>query len=309
MSHFDVTLGSFLLSALRSSTPLLWVLLGEILTQRVAVVNLGVEGQMLMGGLCGFGATLATGNPWLGLAAGCFAGMALSSIHALLCVGLKANQFASGLAVWMIGSGLSAFYGIPLVGQKIIGLQTLPLGFLAHVPVIGTIAGQLTPTVAMGLAASPLIGLWLYRTRTGLAWRAVGESLPASKALGLKTPLIQTLGILAGGLLSGMGGAALSVDYTRNWVEGMTAGRGLVAVGLVIVARWNPWLAVPAALLFGGAEALTLRLQTAGVPISAHLLHTLPYLASLGVLVLSYRKANHEGGTPAGLSAVFAKSQ
>src|SRR3954469_561418 len=116
MGSFDVTVGGFLLSALRSSTPLLWVLLGEILTQRVAVINLGVEGQMLMGGICGFGATLATGNPWLGLIAGCLAGMALSSVHALLAVGLKANQFASGLAVWMIGFGLSAFFGIPLVG-------------------------------------------------------------------------------------------------------------------------------------------------------------------------------------------------
>jgi ABC-type uncharacterized transport system permease subunit len=309
MGNFDVSLGGFILSALRSSTPLLWVLLGEILTQRVAVVNLGVEGQMLMGALCGFGATLATGNPWLGIAAGCAAGMILSGLHALLCVGLKANQFASGLAVWMIGFGLSAFYGIPLVGQKIVGLNALPLRALAKIPVIGTIATQITPTVALAIVASPLIGFWLYRTRTGLAWRAVGESLPSSKALGIKTSLVQVGGVLAGGFLSGLGGAALSVDYTRNWVEGMTAGRGLVAVGLVIVARWNPFLAVPAALLFGGAEALTLRMQTSGVPISSHLLQTLPYLASLAVLVLSYRKANREGGTPAGLSAVFAKSQ
>lgn len=306
---FDVTLGGFLVSALRSSTPLLWVLLGEILTQRVAVVNLGVEGQMLAGALAGFAAAYVTGDPWMGLIAGIAAGAALSSLHALLCVGLNANPFASGLAVWMLGFGLTAFYGISMVGQKINGFKALPLGALEKVPVLGTLATQITPTVAMAMLASPLLGWWLYRTRTGLSWRAVGESLSSAKALGIKTSRVQVLGILAGGCFSGMGGASLSVDYTRNWVEGMTAGRGLVAVGLVIVARWNPYLAIPAALLFGGSEALTLRMQTAGVPISSHLLHTVPYLAALAVLVLSYSKANKEGGTPAGLSAVFSKSQ
>ncbi len=309
MSEFEAVAGGFLISALRSSTPLLWVLLGEITTQRVAVVNLGVEGQMLAGALAGFAATLATGNPWIGLAAGVAAGMALSSVHSLLCVGLKANAFASGLAVWMLGFGLSAFYGIPYVGQKINGFRAFTLGPLDHLPFLGALVAQTTPTVALGLAASPLLGWWLYRTRTGLSFRAVGESLASAKALGFKTARVQVLGILAGGAFSGMGGAALSVDYTRNWVEGMTQGRGLVAVGLVIVARWNPYLAIPAALLFGGAEALTLRMQTAGVPISSHLLHTLPYLASLAVLVLSYSRANKEGGTPAGLSAVFSQSQ
>jgi general nucleoside transport system permease protein len=308
-SGWDAIAGNFLVSALRSSTPLLWVLLGEILTQRVAIVNLGVEGQMLAGALAGFAAALATGDPWLGLAAGAGAGMLLSTVHAGLAVGLKANPFASGLAVWMLGFGLSAFYGIPMVGQKIAGFAPLPLGFLARVPVLGPIASQLTPTVALALLASPLAGWWLYRTRTGLAWRAVGESLVSARTLGFKTSLVQVAGIVAGGAFSGFGGAALSVDYTRNWVEGMTAGRGLVAVGLVIVARWNPFLAVPAALLFGGAEALTLRLQTAGVPISSHLLHTLPYLASLAVLVASTRSANKEGGMPAGLSAVFTRSR
>jgi simple sugar transport system permease protein len=309
VSEFDAAIGGFAVSALRSSTPLLWVLLGEILTQRVAVVNLGVEGQMLVGALSGFAATLASGNPWIGLIAGIAAGVALSSVHGLLCVGLKANAFASGLAVWMLGFGLSAFYGIPYVGQKINGFETLPAGALGRIPVLGTLLSQITPTVAMAMAASPLLGWWLYRTRTGLSFRAVGESLASAKALGLKPARVQMLGILAGGAFSGMGGAALSVDYTRNWVEGMTAGRGLVAVGLVIVARWNPYLAIPAALLFGGAEASTLRLQTAGVPISSHLLHTLPYLASLAVLVLSFTRANKEGGTPAGLSAVFTQSR
>lgn len=308
MSEFDA-LGGFLISALRSSTPLLFVLLGEVLTQRAAVVNLGVEGQMLVGALCGFAATLATGNPWFGLLAGAAAGMAVSSLHAGLCVGLGANQFASGIAVWFLGFGLSAFYGIPFVGQKIQGFDALSPDFLSGIPLVGTVATQATPTVGLALAASVLLGFWMYRTRPGLAWRAVGESAASALALGIKTSRTQVIGILAGGLLSGLGGASLSVDLTRNWVEGMTAGRGLVAVGLVIVARWNPFLAVPAALLFGGAEALTLRMQTSGVPVPSHLLHTLPYLASLAVLMISSLKASREGGMPQGLSAVFSKSQ
>lgn len=309
MAEWDLALGGFLVSALRASTPLLFVLLGEVLTQRVAVVNLGVEGQMLMGALAGFAATLATGSPWAGLLAGCAAGMLMSLLHAGLAVGLRANQFASGLAVWFLGFGLSAFYGIPFVGQKIEGFGPLPVGFLAGLPVVGPALGQLTPTVILALLASAAMGIWMYRTRPGLAWRAVGESAAAALALGIKIRRAQTVGILAGGLLSGLGGASLSVDLTRNWVEGMTAGRGLVAVGLVIVARWNPFLAAPAALLFGGAEALTLRLQAAGVQVSSHLLHTLPYAASLAVLVLSTVRANREGGMPQGLSAVFSRSQ
>ncbi len=309
MGDYYLVLGSFVLSALRSSTPLLWVLFGEILTQRVAIVNLGVEGEMLVGALAGFIATLITGNGWIGLLAGCLAGMILSTIHAWLCVGLKANPFASGLAVWMLGFGISAFYGIPYVGQKINGFAPLPVGFLKDFPKLAGLVTQITPTVLLALVASPILGWWLYRTRQGLTWRAVGESLISAKALGIKTWRVQVAGILVGGALAGMGGASLSVDYTRNWVEGMTAGRGLVAVGLVIVARWNPFLAIPAALLFGGAEALTLRMQTSGIPISSHLLHTLPYLVSLLVLIISSTRANREGGMPAGLSAVFSKSQ
>ncbi len=302
---WDILFNGFLISALRSSSPLLWVLMGETITQRVAIVNLGVEGQMLVGALAGFAATVVTGNPWLGLCAGAAAGMTLSGLHALLCIGFNANAFASGLAVWMFGFGLSAFYGIPYVGQKIDGFKAFNIPALSNVPILGNLISQITPTVVLALLLAPLLGIWLYRTRTGLIWRAVGESSQSALAMGVKPKWVQVQGILLGGILSGIGGAALSVDYTRNWVEGMSAGRGLVAVGLVIVARWNPFLTIPAALLFGGTETLTLRLQTAGVPISSHLLHTLPYIVSLLVLILSFFSANKEGGTPNGLKAVF----
>ena len=297
-------LGAFAISALRSATPLLLVMLGECLTQRTGVINLGVEGQMLVGAMVGYGATAASGNPWLGLAAGCAAGCALSSVHGLLVVGARANQFGSGLSVWMLGFGLSALLGSYLVGRQIAALPEIRIEALDGVPFLGPLVAGLTPTVLIALALVPVVGWWLYRTRTGLHWRATGEVPEAARSAGLSPARIRLNAILVGGLLSGFGGAALAVDYTRTWAEGMSAGRGLVAVGLVIVARWNPWLTLPAALLFGGAEALSLRLQAAGVTVSAHLLHTLPYLASIAVLTLTYVRSR-DAGTPAALKAVM----
>jgi general nucleoside transport system permease protein len=297
------------ISALRSATPLLYVLLGETVTERTGVVNLGVEGQMLVGALTGFAVTLNSGNPWLGCMAAVLAGVLLSGVHALLSLGLRANMFASGVAVWMLGGGLTGYFGIPYVGQKIEGFSRLDFFGLETVPVLGDALQQITPTVLLGIVVWPLVGFWLYRTRTGLHWRTVGESAEAATSLGMEPMRIRIRGILVGGALSGLGGAALSVDYTRNWIEWMTAGRGLIAVGLVIAARWNPFLAFPAALLFGGTEALTLRLQTLGVNVSPYLLSTLPYVVCLAVLIYGTRRAQGKGGMPRDLAAVFAKTE
>ncbi|MCG2634676.1 MAG: ABC transporter permease [Gammaproteobacteria bacterium] len=301
---FSPEMLSFIAAALRSSTPVLLVVLGETLTQRVGVINLGVEGQMLVGAITGFAVTLASGSPTLGLLAGMFAATLLSAVHALLSLYFGANQIASGLAVLILGAGLSAFYGIPYVGEKISGF-----GSMAGVPLLGPLLGQLSVSVLIALLLTPLIGVWLYTTRTGLAWRAVGESTESARAMGINPLLIQWLGVLVGGLLSGLAGAALSVDYTSNWIENISSGRGLVAVGLVIVARWNPYLALPAALLYGGSEALYLRMQTWGVGVSPYLLSTLPYVIPLSVLVVtSGRLRQRGGGMPEGLKAVFKGS-
>jgi general nucleoside transport system permease protein len=296
------------ISALRSATPLLYVLLGETLTERAGVVNLGVEGQMLAGALTGFAITVVSGNPWLGMIFGAAAGILLSSVHGFLSLILRANLFASGIAVWMLGSGLTAYFGIPYVGQKINGFHALNLGSLGSVPVIGPALQQITPTVFLVLVLWPLVGIWLYRTRAGLRWRTVGESAETASALGLNPNRVRWWAILIGGLFSGLGGAALSIDYTRIWIEGMTSGRGLVAVGLVIAARWNPFLALPAALLFGGTEALTLRLQAIGFSLSPYLLSTLPYFACLALLIWGTRRAQGRGGMPKDLAAVFSKT-
>lgn len=296
MSSAEILLSGLLVSALRSATPLLLALLGECLTQRVGRINLGIEGQMLVGAVAGYATVAATGNPWLGLLGGALAGALLSALYAWLTVAAEANQFASGLAVWMLGFGLSAYFGSQYVGVRIEGFA----------PGIG----GLTPTVVLALLLVPLTALWLFGTRTGLRWRAVGESQDNARALGIVPWRVVLGGIVVGGLFSGLGGAALSIDTTRTWAEGMSAGRGLVAVGLVIVARWNPWLCLPAALLFGVAEALSLRLQAADSAVSAHLLHMLPYLASLLVFVVTCARLRHQpqgGGAPAGLRAVFER--
>jgi ABC-type uncharacterized transport system permease subunit len=297
VSALAIVFSGFLTAALRSATPLLWALLGETVTQRAGIVNLGVEGEMLVGAAAAFGVTARTGNPWLGLAAGGIAGAVLSLAHSALCLRFRANQFAAGLSVWMIGYGVSAYWGAPLVGQSITGFAPLASP--------GSLLGEITPTVLLAVLAAPVLAVGLYWTRAGLAIRATGESVEAAGLAGIAGRLVQAAAITAGGLCAGIGGAALSIDHAQTWAEGMTKGRGLVAVGLVIVARWNPLLAVPAALLFGGAEALSLRLQAAGTTTSAHLLHTLPYLTCLTVFVATCVRDRAGRGAPAGLRAVL----
>ena len=308
MNGIELIVG-ILLSGLRSATPLLQVLLGETITERSGVVNLGVEGQMLSGACAGFAVAVVTGNPWMGFLAGILAGMLLSVVHGLLCLTVGANMFASGVAVWMLGGGLSAFFGIPFVGRRIDGFATPDYGSWAKTPIVGAVLRAATPGVLVALATWVLCGLFLYKTRVGLRLRAVGESAESASTLGISPMKYRWGGILAGGALSGLGGASLSVDQVRNWVEWMTAGRGLVAVGLVIVARWNPWLALPAALLFGVVESLTLKLQAMGVTISPYLLSTLPYLVCLAVLVWGSARARAKGGMPRDLAQVFSRTE
>jgi ABC-type uncharacterized transport system permease subunit len=277
-------------ATLRSATPLLLVLLGETLTQRAGIINLGVEGQMLIGAVVGFAVAATFGDPLLALGAGAGAGLLLSLVHALLCLGFRANQIGSGIAVWVLGLGISSYAGRPFIGGKV----------SPFAPVLGV-----SPLIWAAILLVPLVGWWLYRTRPGLVWRAVGESVENAHALGIRPWLVQLTAILAGGLLSGVGGAVLSVDYTQTWANEITKGRGLVAVGLVIVARWNPFLVLPTALFFGFFEAAVLRLQAAGLEVSSYLLACLPYAACLAVLTAVHLSARHASYMPAGLKGVF----
>jgi general nucleoside transport system permease protein len=299
--------GSWVAAMLRSSTPLMMVTLGETLTQRVGIVNLGVEGQMLCGACVGFAAAAQTGSPELGLIAGAFAGVFLSVVHAVLCLGCWANQIGSGIAVWTLGLGLTSYFGRAVIGGKVSGLASMAGPGFASVPFVGPILTQLTPIAPLAIALVLLTGLWLYRTRTGLNWRIVGESFEASRALGIRPVLVQTQAILVGGFLSGFAGAILSVDYTQTWANEMTKGRGFVAVGLVIVARWNPNLVLPVVLLFGLSEATTLRLQTTGLGVSPYLIGCLPYTVCLICVVIVSLREGRIGGMPAELASVFGR--
>jgi general nucleoside transport system permease protein len=304
----DMTvLGQWTAAMLRSSTPLLLVTLGETLTQRVGIINLGVEGQMLGGACTAFAVASVTGDTLLGFGAGAAAGLVLSAVHALLCLACSANQIGSGIAVWTLGLGLTSYFGRAFVGGKVKGLSSLGGPGVADIPLIGPILAQLTPVAPAALAMVALVGLWLYRTSTGLNWRIVGESFQTARAIGLTPSLVQLQGILIGGLLSGLAGAILSVDYTQTWANDMTKGKGFVAVGLVIVARWNPFFVVPVVLLFGLSEAATLRLQAGGVSLSPYLIGCLPYVVCLLCVIVASVRESRIGGMPAELASVFGR--
>jgi ABC-type uncharacterized transport system permease subunit len=300
--------GSWIAASLRSATPLLIVMLGETLTQRTGVINLGVEGEMLMGACVGFAVAAGTGSPALGLCAGAIAGAILSMVHAGLVLGARANQIGSGLAVWMIGLGVTSYFGRPFVGGQV--SPFLPLGAnLPNAPAfIRAVLDQITWTAPAALALAVAAGLWLYRTRTGLSWRTVGESADVARALGIRPLMVRFQAVLLGGFFAGLAGAILSVDYTQTWAQDITKGKGLVAVGLVIVARWNPFLVIPTALLFGLSETSVLKLQAGGVAISPSLLATVPYLFAIVVVVLAQSQGRRSAAMPADLTAIFRTS-
>ncbi|MCI5075062.1 ABC transporter permease [Oricola sp.] len=305
-ADFVALLATWCIATLRSATPLIFATLGETLTQRVGVINLGIEGEMLTGACVGFTVGVATGNPWLGLLAGALAGGALSLLHAGLVLGAGANQIGSGLAVWMIALGGTSFFGRALVGKQVTPLADLGSPLTDGIPFIGTVMAQATMAVPLAILATCFAAWWLAQTRPGLKWKAVGESARIAGENGIRATRVRVTAIVVGGLLAGFGGAVLSVDYTQTWAQEMTKGRGLVAVGLVIVARWKPALVLPVCLLFGLAEVSVLRIQSAGYAFSPHLLGTFPYLVVLVVLVSSHVFARRASAMPADLKAVFA---
>lgn len=299
-------IASWGIATLRSATPLIFATLGETLVQRVGVINLGTEGEMLVGACVGFAVGVATGNPWLGLMAGALAGAALSLLHAGLVLGAGANQIGSGLAVWMIALGTTSYFGRALVGQQVTPLPNLGSHLTDGLPLFGDVLAQMTMAAPLAIVAVVCAAWWLNQTRPGLRWQAVGESARVAAENGIRPVRVRLAAIVVGGLLAGFGGAILSVDYTQTWAQEMTKGRGLVAVGLVIVARWKPMLVLPVCLIFGLTEVATLRMQSMGFELSPHLLGTAPYLVVLLVLVASHIFARRASAMPADLKAVFA---
>jgi len=291
---------------LAAGTPLVYAALGELVTEKAGVLNLGVEGMMLVGAIAAFAVAATTGSPWLGVAAGAAAGCALSLIFAVLALSLMANQVASGLALSLFGVGLSAFVGLKYVSAVIDGIRPWSFGGLVDIPVAGKLLLGHNPLVYVSLALFVAVEIFLHRTRAGLVLRAVGESPQSAHAIGYPVIRIRYLAVMFGGACAGLGGAYLAVAYTPLWVEGMTAGRGWIALALVVFATWKPWRALAGAYLFGGVTLAQFQAQAMGAEIPSQLLSMLPYAATIVVLaIISRNPAVIRQNAPASLGKPF----
>lgn len=276
------------LAAIASGTSILLPALGEALTERSGVQNLGVEGMMLMGALFGYIVDIETGSIVLAFVAAIVTAMVLALAHAFLSITLRANQIVSGLAVTLFGSGLTAFIGKPFVGATApVVLSRIPLPGLSQIPVLGQIVFNQDPVVYASFILVPLLWYFIYRTRPGLNLRAIGESPATADAMGVGVASRRYVYTLVGGALAGVGGAYLSLGYTPTWVEGMTAGRGWIAVGLVVFGTWDPLRVLAGAYLFGFVDGFQLRAQGLGSTVPAFFLNMLPYLFTVIVVSLS----------------------
>ena len=291
MHDAGLLLVGVLVATLRAAAPLIIAGLGELVVERSGVLNLGQEGMMLMGAAVGFIGTVATGNPAVGMLAAMLAGMAMALIFGVLTLSLMANQVATGLALTIFGIGLSALIGIGYVGTPIPGLATVLVPTLsAASPLVQQIL-LLDPPVWFSLALPFAVQWFLFRTRAGLVLRAVGESHEVAHALGYGVIRIRYLATLFGGAMSGLAGSYLSLAYTPMWTENMVAGRGWIALALVVFSTWKPaWLTL-GAWLFGFITIAQFEAEGLGIEVSPNLLATLPYLATIIVLVLISRDA------------------
>ncbi len=282
---------NFLVIMLGAATPLIFAAIGELVAEKSGVLNLGVEGMMLMGAVAAFAVTLTTGSPLLGLLAAMAAATAMALIFGVLTLSLLANQVATGLALTIFGIGLSSFVGQGFVGKPVQAVAAVDLGWLTELPVIGRVVFGQNPLVYLALVMVAAVAWFLYRTRAGLILRAVGENHHAAHAIGYPVIAIRYGAVAFGGAMAGLGGAYLSLAYTPMWVENMTAGRGWIALALVVFATWRPWRVVAGAWLFGGVTILQLHAQGAGVAVPSQLMSMLPYVATIVVLVLISRDA------------------
>jgi general nucleoside transport system permease protein len=309
---------SILAIAIVAGTSLVFATIGEIFAERSGILNLGVEGMMIMGAVTAFAAAYHSESAWVGVLVALLAGGSMALIHAFLTISLRADQVVSGLALTMFGTGLASFLGqrlgtggTPLVG--LIGPRFRPVAIpvLSDIPVIGTMLFNQDLLVYLMYVVVPLSAYYLYKTRPGLHLRAVGESPQTADALGISVFKLRYFYTIVGGMLAGLGGAHLSLAYTPGWTEHLTGGRGWIAIALVIFATWDPLRAVVGALLFGGVNAIQFRLQATGTTIPSSLLNMLPYILTVVVLVAitwfeSFRK---RVGAPAALGLPYMREE
>lgn len=306
----DTLIISILAAAVTAGTPILYAALGELVTERAGILNLGVEGIMLVGAVSGFIAGVSTGSSWLGLAAAMLAGGAIALIHAFLSITLRANQVVSGLALTLFGTGLSGYLGKSYIGIPVPSPFTVQqLGFISEIPVIGPIFFQHNVLVYLSYLLVLVLWLFMFWTRPGLHLRALGENPGAADALGIKVVVLRYIYVIAGGMLCGAAGAYLSLAYAPSWLENMTAGRGWIAVALVIFALWNPWRALVGSYLFGGVDALGFHLQVMGFSVSVFFLNMLPYIFTIVVLVLVMARQGGRFSAPAALGLPYDREE
>lgn len=294
-----------LITVLTAATPLVIAAIGELVTERAGVLNLGVEGMMIMGAASGFAIAIMTGSSALGVLGGIGAGMALSAAFGVLTIFLAANQVATGLALTILGTGLSGLIGSGFVGMKRDAIAHLHIPGLSDLPLVGKLIFGQDPFVYAGIALVFGVAWFLKKSRAGLTLRAVGESHTSAHALGVPVRRIRFLAVLFGGACSGLAGAYLSLAYTPFWAPGMTAGRGWIALALVVFASWRPFRAFAGAILFGGATVLQLHAQAASFGIPGQALTALPYMATIVALVLLSLNKRRGAVAPAALGTSF----
>ncbi|WP_174213643.1 ABC transporter permease [Paragemmobacter aquarius] len=297
-------------SLMVASVPIILAAIGELVVEKAGVLNLGVEGMMIIGAICGFVTAVGTGNPYLGFIGGAVGGAALSLVFGILTQVLLSNQVATGLALTLFGLGLSSLIGQGYNGIKPPATGQVPFGPLADIPVVGTILFNHDWMVYFSIAIIAAVWAVLKYTRTGLILRAVGESHDAAHALGYKVVRIRLLAIMFGGAMAGLGGAYISLVRVPQWTDGITAGAGWIALAIVVFASWRPWRVLLGAYLFGGITVLQLNLQAAGAAIPVQYLSMSPYLITILVLVImSSGKGRASLNAPAALGQNFHASR
>lgn len=299
-------LEAILLTVVTAATPLLLAAIGELVVERSGVLNLGVEGMMIMGAACGFAVASLADSSALGVLAGCLAGVFMAAIFGGLTIGLAANQVACGLALTILGLGLSGLIGESFVGHARDRLPELHIPVLTDLPFVGQLIFGQDALVYLSFALVIGVALFLNGTRTGLLLRAVGDNHVSAHSLGYPVRLVRFLAVLFGGACAGLAGAYLSLAYTPFWATGMTAGRGWIALALVVFASWKPFRVLAGAYLFGAVTILQFHAQGAGIGLPSQFLSALPYIATILVLVLiSAARGRGQGQAPACLGVPF----
>ncbi|MBE7185468.1 MAG: ABC transporter permease [Methylobacterium mesophilicum] len=297
---------SILLTIATAATPLLIAALGELVVERSGVLNLGVEGMMVIGAVCGFAGAALTGNPWIGVLCGVVAGMLFSLLFGVLTITIATNQVATGLSLTLLGLGLSGLIGETFVGSPGVRLPSLFIPGLSDIPLVGRLIFGQDPIFYVSILLLIGVSWFLFRTRAGLTLRAIGDSHGSAHALGIRVVACRYAAVLFGGACAGLAGAHLSLVYTPQWVENMTAGRGWIALALVVFASWRPMRVLFGAYLFGAVSIGQLHAQALGIGIPSQFLSALPYAATVVVLVvISRNRRLTMMNTPASLGQPF----